>query len=351
MKKIILGLVFSSMLLTGCSADTHAAKIQDKIDELELKRDGLQDELDFENATGEASSSAVDDPQAEIDKLDEEISDLKDKIGSEQSSKSSAEKKDTSENDSTSDLLATSYGITADNEIYGDDKNYANISGTVSDSAIDGDKMYLIDTEDGIVHGASEIYDDNSFSISCNMQGLDNRDVILTNDSDITFPVVDDTTNIKNRLDLVFMSNPDAESTSNSSSTTETETSITESSSSAPDSINETSESESSQDDIPIEYESALKQAEGYSDTMHMSKNAIYDQLTSEYGGQFPAEAAQYAVDNLDVDYNYNALKQAEGYQDTMSMSTEAIRDQLTSEYGGQFTPEEAEYAVNNLNK
>ncbi|MCQ9299542.1 Ltp family lipoprotein [Staphylococcus hyicus] len=34
-----------------------------------------------------------------------------------------------------------------------------------------------------------------------------------------------------------------------------------------------------------------------------MSKAGIYDQLTSEYGEQFPDEAAQYAIDNLDADY------------------------------------------------
>jgi hypothetical protein len=31
-----------------------------------------------------------------------------------------------------------------------------------------------------------------------------------------------------------------------------------------------------------------------------MSKQRIYDQLTSEYGEKFNAEAAQYAIDNLD---------------------------------------------------
>ena len=42
---------------------------------------------------------------------------------------------------------------------------------------------------------------------------------------------------------------------------------------------------------------------------MNMSKQGIYDQLTSEAGEQFPAEVAQYAVDNLKADYNKNALK------------------------------------------
>ena len=82
---------------------------------------------------------------------------------------------------------------------------------------------------------------------------------------------------------------------------------------------------------------------------MFMSKQGIYDQLVSEYGEQFTAEEALYAIDNLKTDYNRNALKKAESYQKEMSMSIDIIRDQLTSEYGEQFTPEEAEYAVSNL--
>lgn len=101
--------------------------------------------------------------------------------------------------------------------------------------------------------------------------------------------------------------------------------------------------------DVPTEYKSALKKAKSYSDTMHMSKQGLYDQLTSEYGEKFSVEAAQYAIDNLDADYNYNALQKAISYQETMAMSPEAIRDQLTSEYGEKFTQEEADYAIANL--
>ena len=100
---------------------------------------------------------------------------------------------------------------------------------------------------------------------------------------------------------------------------------------------------------IPTEYKSALKQAKTYSDMMHMSKAGIYDQLTSEYGGQFTEEAAQYAIDNLDADWKKNALESAKTYQNMMAMSPKAIYDQLTSEYGGQFTAEEAQYAIDNL--
>ena len=101
--------------------------------------------------------------------------------------------------------------------------------------------------------------------------------------------------------------------------------------------------------DVPTEYISALKKAESYSDMMHMSKQGIYDQLVSEYGEQFSPEAAQYAIDNLQADYNANALEKAKAYQDNMHMSPEAIRDQLVSEYGEKFTQEEADYAVANL--
>lgn len=102
-------------------------------------------------------------------------------------------------------------------------------------------------------------------------------------------------------------------------------------------------------DNVPTEYKSALKSAEVYSDMMHMSKQGIYDQLTSEYGDKFTAEAAQYAIDNLKADYKLNALKSAESYQETMYMSPAAIHDQLTSEYGEKFTQEEADYAIANL--
>lgn len=103
------------------------------------------------------------------------------------------------------------------------------------------------------------------------------------------------------------------------------------------------------EDDVPTEYKSALKKAESYSDLMNMSKAGIYDQLTSEYGEKFTAEAAQYAIDNLEANWKENALKKAQSYQETMAMSPSAIYDQLTSEYGEKFTAEEAQYAIDNL--
>lgn len=117
----------------------------------------------------------------------------------------------------------------------------------------------------------------------------------------------------------------------------------------ADQSNNTKTEQAAEEKDVPQEYKNALKSAETYSEMMHMSKAAIYDQLISEYGEDFPEDAAQYAIDNLDADWNYNALKSAETYYEEMSMSKSAIYDQLISDYGDQFTPEQAQYAVDNL--
>lgn len=98
-----------------------------------------------------------------------------------------------------------------------------------------------------------------------------------------------------------------------------------------------------------MEDKNALAKAESYSSMMHMSKAAIYDQLTSSYGEGFPAESAQYAVDHLVADYKANALEKAKVYQTSMNMSRSAIYEQLTSSYGEKFTAEEAQYAVDHL--
>lgn len=110
-------------------------------------------------------------------------------------------------------------------------------------------------------------------------------------------------------------------------------------------------ETEDKTKNVPAEYKSALNKAVSYSETMHMSKQSIYNQLTSEYGEKFSTEAAKYAIDNMTADWNANALVKAKNYQDTMNMSPAAIRDQLTSEYGEKFTKSEADYAIQHLNE
>lgn len=99
--------------------------------------------------------------------------------------------------------------------------------------------------------------------------------------------------------------------------------------------------------EVPKEYGAALKKAQSYGRIFYMSKNGIYERLTSDVEG-FTPEAAQYAVDNLDMDYMENAYQKAKDYFEKLNMSKEGIYNQLTSLAGG-FTPEEAQYAVDKL--
>lgn len=98
-----------------------------------------------------------------------------------------------------------------------------------------------------------------------------------------------------------------------------------------------------------MEQQNALAKAQIYSDNMHFSKKGIYKQLTSPYGEKFDAAAAQYAVDNLNADYNKNALEQAKAYRDNMKMSKKQVYNQLVSPYGGNFTASEAKYAIDHM--
>lgn len=98
------------------------------------------------------------------------------------------------------------------------------------------------------------------------------------------------------------------------------------------------------------EYQNALTKGLKYANQLFMSKQAVYDQLTSSYGEGFSEDAAQYAIDHMtDVDWNANALEKAKQYYYKMDMSKKAIYDQLTSSYGEQFTSSQAQYAIDHL--
>lgn len=101
-------------------------------------------------------------------------------------------------------------------------------------------------------------------------------------------------------------------------------------------------------DDVPREYKNALRSAEQYLDFSSFSYAGLYDQLTSEYADNYPAEAAQYAVDNVEVDWNEEAVEAARQYQEFSAFSDAGLYDQLTSPYADQFTPEQAQYAIDN---
>ena len=108
-------------------------------------------------------------------------------------------------------------------------------------------------------------------------------------------------------------------------------------------------ESTEPQDTAPAEYAAALESADIYANRLDMSKAGIYDQLTSEYGEGMSPESAQYAIDNVEADWEANALASAEYYRDEISLSPAEIRDQLSNEFGGHFTVDEVEYAMEHL--
>ncbi|WP_394554552.1 Ltp family lipoprotein [Agromyces sp. MMS24-JH15] len=91
-----------------------------------------------------------------------------------------------------------------------------------------------------------------------------------------------------------------------------------------------------------MQHEQAVREAQNYLNIMAFSRQGLIDQLSSEYGSQYPVDVATYAVDYLAPDWNAEAGEQAKQYLDVMPMSRDELFDQLTSAYGGQFTPEQA---------
>ena len=102
---------------------------------------------------------------------------------------------------------------------------------------------------------------------------------------------------------------------------------------------------------VPREHAAALKSAQNYIDTMHFSEKGLHEQLTSEYGDDFPKDAADYAMANVQADWNQEALQAAKSYLDIMPMSDAGLHDQLMSEAGDGFTRAQADYALANIPK
>jgi hypothetical protein len=92
--------------------------------------------------------------------------------------------------------------------------------------------------------------------------------------------------------------------------------------------------------------QNAVRSAESYLDFMSFSRQGLIDQLSSEYGEQFPVEDATVAVDSLNADWNAQAAESAQSYLDMSGFSCQGLIDQLASEYGSQFTVEQATYGA-----
>ena len=105
----------------------------------------------------------------------------------------------------------------------------------------------------------------------------------------------------------------------------------------------EPKEEEFKEDDVSREYESALRKAESYLDIFSMSAQGVRDQLEYEEFGQ---DAIDYALENLEADWNEQAKKSAESYTELFDMSDAKLYDQLI--YKG-FTEEQAQAGVDSL--
>ena len=97
------------------------------------------------------------------------------------------------------------------------------------------------------------------------------------------------------------------------------------------------------------QYNAALTKAKSYNSALHMSKKALYEQLTSQVTHGFSSSAAQYAIDHLNADYKANALVKAREYRKYSNLSKKEIYERLTSPWIGKFTKEEANYAIQHL--
>lgn len=96
--------------------------------------------------------------------------------------------------------------------------------------------------------------------------------------------------------------------------------------------------------------EQATLAAQNYIKHSAFSKLGLIGQLSSEYGDQYTEEEAVYGVqfleDNNLVDWKEQAVKSAQSYLSHSSFSRNELKDQLMSEYGEKYSEEEAEYAV-----
>lgn len=111
----------------------------------------------------------------------------------------------------------------------------------------------------------------------------------------------------------------------------------------------EPEETKQESNEVPREHQNALRSAQNYIGIMPFSEKELFHQLTSEYGDNYPEDAAQYAIENVEVDYKEEALESAINYLDIMPMSDQELYNQLISECGDQFTEEQTQYAIDSL--
>ncbi|OZG50061.1 Ltp family lipoprotein [Bombiscardovia coagulans] len=98
---------------------------------------------------------------------------------------------------------------------------------------------------------------------------------------------------------------------------------------------------------VPSDYQQALKKAQYYVDTLHLSEEGLRDQLRGA-PDHFSSDTAQYAIEHVKADYRNNAVIRAKEYAQNEHLSPDEIDARLTS-LANKFTPAEADYAIQHL--
>ncbi len=140
--------------------------------------------------------------------------------------------------------------------------------------------------------------------------------------------------------------------TSTHNNTNTTSTSLEQKSYKTEESKSLTSE-EKALDGITGNTRAQTEEAINYLKTLHLSKQGLYDQLTSEYGSQMTPEDTNTVIGRLEplVNWNNLAVLSAQTYRSTLNLTGQALLEQLTSEYGSKFPIDQAQYGVDHVDE
>lgn len=115
----------------------------------------------------------------------------------------------------------------------------------------------------------------------------------------VALPVSDDYTVSKNDTETIDKS----KNTINKNSESKPTKQSTEEKSTVESSTKESLTEEKEDNKPNREQKAALSSAKSYSEYLNMSKEGIFEQLTSKAGDKYPEDIARYAVENLKADY------------------------------------------------
>ncbi len=184
------------------------------------------------------------------------------------------------------------------------------------------------------VMSEQEIIDIAVSGISDNTSEMSTSDIIIDGYKDIDFTTVGE-------YEISFVASDEAENEVVVPYTINVQ--LTEEEAEAKEAEQEAKEAEQeAKENENRENEKALSSAENYIKLMAFSEEGLRDQL--EFEG-FTSTQIDYAIDNLDVDWNEEAVESATSYSNTLDMSSSAIYDQLIFE---GFSEEQAQYGIDN---